>query len=325
MYTHHTITVLHNQTDPTSPEDVLDIERQAIWIEEILKGKGYKTLLVPFSLDALSTLERMNRDNPILVFNLVDSAPGEENLAYLVPGLLEHMQLPYTGCSLQNLFVTTNKMLAKRVLKASGIDTPPWVCKGETEALKESTIRRYIIKPISEDASIGLDESSIVSSETVMANLQIKEKALLTPCFAEAFIEGREFTACMYGTAKSCKVLTPYEWVFQGYEEHQEEKIITYDAKWNEGSFGYEHIVANYHADASDLPLLEKLTAIAQACWQAFSLTGYARVDFRVDEGGKPWVLEVNCNPSFYGFYHLALEGGFPFEDLVQDIVEQGH
>ena len=129
----------------------------------------------------------------------------------------------------------------------------------------------------------------------------------------------------MYGTAKSCKVLTPYEWVFQGYEEHQEEKIITYDAKWNEGSFGYEHIVANYHADASDLPLLEKLTAIAQACWQAFSLTGYARVDFRVDEGGKPWVLEVNCNPSFYGFYHLALEGGFPFEDLVQDIVEQGH
>ena len=323
MYTNHTIIVLHNQILPTSLEDVLDIERQAKWIEEILQEKGYKTLLVPFTLDNLTLLTTMNCDNPILVFNLTDSAPGEENLAYLVPGLLEHMNLPYTGCSLQNLFVTTNKMLAKRVLKAAGIGTPPWVCKDETEALKDSAIKRYIIKPISEDASIGLDESSIVSAETIITELKNKEGTLLTPCFAEAFIEGREFTACMYGAPESCKVLTPYEWVFQGYEEHQKEKIITYDAKWTENSFGYEHIVAKYHAEACDLSLLDKLTSIARQCWQAFSLTGYARVDFRIDEEGKPWVLEVNCNPSFYGFYHLALEGGFPFEDLIQDIVEQ--
>jgi len=323
MYKNHTITILHNQIHPTSPEDVLDIERQAQWIAEILQEKGYKTLLVPFSLENLSMLVAMNKDTPILVFNLTDSAPGEENLAYLVPGLLEHMNLPYTGCSLQNLFVTTNKMLAKRVLKAAGIDTPPWVCKDETEALIDSAIKRYIIKPISEDASIGLDESSIVSAETVVGELKAKEETLLTPCFAEAFIRGREFTACMYGTPKNCTVLTPYEWVFQGYEEHQKEKIITYDAKWTENSFGYEHIVAKYSADASDLPLLDKLTEKAHQCWQAFSLTGYARVDFRIDEEGKPWVLEVNCNPSFYGFYHLALEGGFPFGDLVQDIVEQ--
>ncbi len=323
MYTKHTIIVLHNQILPNSPEDVLDIERQANWIEEILREKGYRTLLLPFSLDALSLLETMNKDKAVLVFNLTDSAPGEENLAYLVPGILEHMGLPYTGCSLQNLFITTNKMLTKRILKAGGIDTPPWVCKDETEALKENSIRRYIIKPISEDASIGLDDSSIVSAKSVVSELKAKEEAMNTPCFAEAFIEGREFTACMYGTPEKCRVLTPYEWVFQGYEEHQKEKIITYDAKWTENSFGYGHIVAKYHADASDLSLLENLTEITRKCWQAFSLTGYARVDFRIDEGGKPWVLEVNCNPSFYGFYHLALEGGFPFEDLIQDIVEQ--
>lgn len=323
MYINHPIVVLHNQIHPTSPEDVLDIERQAQWIAEILQTKGYKTQLAAFSLATLSLLATMNANNPILVFNLVDSAPGEENLAYLVPGILEHMSLPYTGCSLQDLFVTTNKMLAKRVLKSALIDTPPWIYKGETEALTNNPIKRYIIKPISEDASIGLDESSIVSADRVVAELEAKEKDLLTPCFAEAFIEGREFTACMYGTHESCKVLTPYEWVFPGYEEHQKEKIITYEAKWAEDSFGYNHIVAKYHAEEDDLPLLEKLTAIAHRCWQAFSLSGYARVDFRIDEKGKPWVLEVNCNPSFYGFYHLALEGGFPFEDLVQDIVEQ--
>lgn len=198
MYTKHTIIVLHNQILPNSPEDVLDIERQANWIEEILREKGYRTLLLPFSLDALSLLETMNKDKAVLVFNLTDSAPGEENLAYLVPGILEHMGLPYTGCSLQNLFITTNKMLTKRILKAGGIDTPPWVCKDETEALKENSIRRYIIKPISEDASIGLDDSSIVSAKSVVSELKAKEEAMNTPCFAEAFIEGREFTACMY-------------------------------------------------------------------------------------------------------------------------------
>ncbi len=323
MYTNHTIIVLHNQIQSTSPEDVLDIERQAKWIEEILQKQGYKTLLVPFSLEALSMLATMNSDTQIIVFNLVDSEPGKENLAYLVPGLLEHMHLPYTGCTLQNLYVTTNKMLAKRVLKAAGIETPPWVYRDETEPLNNSSLRRYIIKPISEDASIGLNDSSIVGAENVMVALKAKEEALLTPCFAEAFIEGREFTACMYGTTQECTVLTPYEWVFQGYEEHQKEKIITYDAKWTENSFGYEHIVAKYHADTCDQPLLEKLTAIALQCWKAFSLTGYARVDFRIDEKGKPWVLEVNGNPSFYGFYHLALEGEFTFGGLVQDIVEQ--
>ncbi len=92
MYTHHTSTVLHNQTDASSPEDVLDIKRQAIWIEQIVQGKGYKTLRVPFSLEKFSMLASLNRENPLLVYNLVDS---EENLAYLVPGILEHMGLPY--------------------------------------------------------------------------------------------------------------------------------------------------------------------------------------------------------------------------------------
>lgn len=323
MYTDHTIIVLHNQTSPSSAEDVLDIERQAIWIAETLQKRGYKTLLVPFSLENLSKLAAMDKEHPVLVFNLVDSEPGKESLAYLVPGILEHMGLPYTGSSLQNLFVTTNKMLAKRVMTAHGIATPPWVYRDETDALQDSAITRYIIKPVAEDASIGLDESSIVSRGSVGAQLESKEECLGTPCFAEAYIEGREFTACMYGEDGTGRVLTPYEWVFQGYEERQKEKIITYGAKWDDQSFGYGHIVARYHAQEGDLPLLEKLSSIAQECWQAFSLSGYARVDFRIDERGKPWVLEVNCNPSFYGFYHLALEEGFPFEDLLKDIIEQ--
>ncbi|NCB01259.1 MAG: ATP-grasp domain-containing protein [Spirochaetia bacterium] len=323
MYKNHTIAILYNQVTPDSPIDVLDIEIQAKWIEEILQSKGYRTLLVPFSLENLIMLSSLHKKNPVLVFNLVDSAPHEENLAFLVPGLLSHMNLPFTGCSLDNLYITTNKILTKRILKAHGVDTPPWVSEQEAQALENTSITRFIIKPTSEDASIGLDENSIVARDRVLNELSNKQQLLGSSYFAEAFIEGREFTTHMYGSREKVTLLTPYEWIFNGYEEEKKEKIITYDAKWTEKSFGYDHITPRYKAVDEDIPLLEKLVSITKKCWNIFNLYGYARVDFRIDKEGKPWVLEVNCNPSFYGFYHLAQEDGLKFEDIVEQIVEQ--
>ncbi|AEV28744.1 ATP-grasp enzyme, D-alanine-D-alanine ligase [Sphaerochaeta pleomorpha str. Grapes] len=325
MHTNHSIVILYNKPGLNAPEDVLDIVRQAEWIAEILSAKGYGVSLQPFSLQVLEELSQKHTETPLLVFNLVDSAPGEENLAYLVPGMLEYLQLPYTGCSLHSLYTTTDKMLAKRMLRSRGIATPDWVVFGETNTFVPSLRMQYLVKPVAEDASIGLGEDSLVQADSLHSVEEaIKQIAKKTKkeCFAEQFIEGREFTACMYGPKDNPVILTPYEWVFKDYEANNKAKIITYDAKWTENSFGYDHIEAKYHADEKDLPLLDTLSDIARQCWDTFSLKGYARVDFRIDEHNKPWVLEVNCNPSFYGFYHLALEGKFSFEDLVETIVE---
>ena len=324
MHTNHQIVILYNKPGLDAPEDVLDIVRQAEWIAEILTAKGHGVSLQPFSLDVLQALAHKHRETPLLVCNLVDSAPGEENLAYLVPGMLDYLQLPYTGCSLHSLYTTTNKMIAKRMLRSRGIATPDWVVLGETNTLQPSPHLQYLVKPVSEDASIGLGEDSLVqadSLESVEEAIKRMEGKTGKECFAEQFIEGREFTACMYGPKDNPVILTPYEWVFKDYEANNKAKIITYDAKWTENTFGYDHIEAKYHADGKDLPLLDTLSTIARQCWDTFSLNGYARVDFRIDEHNKPWVLEVNCNPSFYGFYHLALEGNFSFEDLVETIV----
>lgn len=323
MHTNHTVIILHNQVQDNAPEDVLDIVRQAHWIAEILQAKGYDAHLLPFSLQNLEVLVQNQKQSPILVFNLVDSAPGEERLAYLVPGLLEQLHLNYTGCSLDALYQTTNKVLAKRMLQAGGIDTPLWVSRSETQALKTIHSGRFLIKPTGEDASIGLDESCLVDVNQVLSTLEIKENQLKKACFAEQFIDGREFTACMYGTRHDCIVLPPYEWVFKEYEENHKAKIITYDAKWTEDTFGYNHIEPKYTIEHADEDLVQNLIAIAKKCWDIFSLQGYARVDFRIDREGKPWVLEVNCNPSFYGFYHLANENNLTFEDIVTSLVEQ--
>ncbi|NLE14557.1 MAG: D-alanine--D-alanine ligase [Spirochaetales bacterium] len=303
------IIILHNQIPSDAPEDVLDILRQAQWIEEILTQKGFSARLLPYSLAELEKL-----DKNVVVFNLVDSAPGEEMLSYLVPGILESLNLKYTGCSLANLFVTTNKVLAKKLMADHQLPTPALYSKESEKGL-------YLIKPTAQDASVGLDERCLVEHEEVEALLQEKEEQLHCPCFAERYIDGREFTVCMYGTKKDVHILPPYEWVFNDYGERA--RIITYDAKWTEQTFGYEHISAKYTHDEADKPLIHQLEVLAGACWKAFDLNGYARADFRIDGNNKPFILELNANPSFYGFYHLAKEWGFSFEDIIVSLVNQ--
>lgn len=178
MYKNHTIVILHNYYHEKSPEDIKDIGKQAHWISEILQSKGYDTRLMPFSLENLTLLSVMNKNNPIVVFNLVDSASNEESLAYLSSGLLEYMRIPYTGCTLDNLYITTNKVLTKQLLKEASIPTPWWFYRDENKTLLEESVTRFIIKPIKEDASIGLDEYSVVPSQKVIEILHEKKRSL---------------------------------------------------------------------------------------------------------------------------------------------------
>lgn len=305
------VIILHNQIPPNAPEDVQDILRQAQWIAEILTKNGYAATLLPYSLSALEQL-----DKQVVVFNLVDSAPHEEMLSYLVPGILESLHLSYTGCSLSTLFLSTDKVLAKRLLAEHRLPTPKLYSKESEKGL-------YLIKPTTQDASVGLDEHCLVEHDNVEAVMQEKQRVAGCPCFAEQYIDGREFTVCLYGTKEDVHILPPYEWVFNDYE--QRAKIITYDAKWTEKTFGYEHISAKYTHDAADKSLLEQLIQLSNACWNVFDLYGYARVDFRVDVQDHPFILELNANPSFYGYYHLATEWGFSFEDIILFLVEHPH
>ncbi len=324
MQTTPDIIILHNNVKQDSPTDVLDILVQAKWIEEILTEKGYTVRLLPFSFETIAQLAKQDPNHPPVVFNLVDSAPDEETLSYLIPGILSHFHLPYTGCSLDSLFLTTNKPLAKKLMHSNGIPTPCWIgLNASTASLPLVKDNWYLVKPIAQDASVGLDDDSLVLATSLQAvedAIHAKQQGSTTRYFAEQFIDGREFTACMYGRLENPTVLPPYEWVFDGFEEQHRAKIITYDAKWNDKSYGFEHIKAKYEIAPADKPLIARLEQIARQCWQVFELSGYARVDFRIDEQGNPWVLEINGNPSFYGFYHIANNLGIPFPSIVEHI-----
>jgi D-alanine-D-alanine ligase len=118
-------------------------------------------------------------------------------------------------------------------------------------------------------------------------------------------------------------VLPPAEIVFEGYGPDRP-RIVDYRAKWDADSFEYTHTPRRFEFPETERLLLKRLTETALAAWRCFGLAGYARVDFRVDDGGRPWILEVNANPCLSpdaGFAAALERAGIPFAMAVDRIL----
>ena len=101
-------------------------------------------------------------------------------------------------------------------------------------------------------------------------------------------------------------------------------RIVGYAAKWAENSFESRHTVRRFIDPQQEASLCEQLGQVALRCWDIFQLRGYARVDFRVDADGQPWVLEVNANPCISpdaGFAAAAAEEDISYSEAIQRIV----
>jgi len=274
-----------------------------------------------FSLDLAEVSARLRALRPDLVFNLVESVDGSGRFAYLAPSWLDFLGIPYSGCSTEAIFATGNKLFAKRMLKGQGIPTPPWIENEET-GVGTDQVGTWIIKFVWEHASIGLSQDSVVSrTELRQALSSVKTVA---DCFAEAYIPGREFNISVLGGPNGPEVLPPAELVFVDFPEGRP-KIVDYRAKWDEQSFEYHHTVRSFEFPAEDEHLLDQLRRLSLDCWRVFRLRGYARVDFRVDGQGQPWVLEINSNPCISrnaGFLAAADRAGLRPRDVVARIIE---
>jgi len=301
------IVILHSDVPPDASEDEQDCLRQADTIAGALRQLDYDPVLIPFVLDLGRTINALNSLQPEVVFNLVETVAGKGSLIYFAPALLDHLQIPYTGSGTEAIFLTSDKPLAKKIMHDAGIATPPWITDSGTPngAPSEGT---YIIKASWEHASVGLDEESVIkftNKEKLLEAIQERKKKFGGAFFAETYIDGREFNiALIAGEGGEVKVLPPAEMLFLGYAP-EKPKLLDYRAKWVEDTFEYDNTRRTMEFAGEDAPLLSQLKDIARKCWHLFGLRGYARVDFRVDKQGKPWVLEINANPC------LSLEAGF--------------
>ena len=317
--------VLHGEVPASAGRDEQDVLIQAGCVSRSLAEQGYEPAVIPVSANFLHLMDRLNVIQPDFVFNLVESILGQGRLIHMAPSILDYLKIPYTGARTEAIFVTSQKLMAKKFLQMNGLDTPPWITLDDAQG-KPFAPGLYIIKSVWEHASVGLDEDSVVSvqHEKKLHKLMIsKRESLGGACFAELFVAGREFNLSMLAGPEGPEVLPPAEIRFDDYPP-EKLHVVGYRAKWDEDSFEYRHTPRTFEFPAEDAPLLLKLMDLAIACWQLFDLKGYARVDFRVDEAGRPWILEINANSCLSpdgGFYAAAERRGLGFNQVIERII----
>jgi D-alanine-D-alanine ligase len=299
------VVILHGHVPEHASKDEQDVLVQVGVVAEALRDLGLQPLTLPLTLNLAAAAEQLQQLSPRLVFNLVESVQGQGQYAHLGPTLLEGLGLSFTGATAAAIFTASNKLVAKKILAASAIPTPVWL-SGEAALRRGAKMDGpYIIKSVWEHGSIGIDDDAVVTTWSELQEaLRRRQHHPAAPWFVERYIPGREFNLALLASVSGPEVLPPAEIEFHDYPVDKR-RIVGYRAKWEEGSFEYQHTFRRLAFPPDDGPLLAQLVDLAVRCWQLFELRGYARVDFRVDEAGRPWVLEVNANPC------LAPDSGF--------------
>jgi D-alanine-D-alanine ligase len=306
--------------------DQSDALVQAEAIGRTLSHLGHEPVDMTFSLDLKGFLQEIRDAYPQLVFNLVESVNGHGRLIHFPASILELLAIPYTGAPADALYLTSGKILTKKILAGAGIPTPSYHSPGDLRRKSIPLNGPYIIKSVWEHASVGLEESSVLpvkSSGQLLAEMEKRRASLGGDCFAEQFIDGREFNLSVLASREGPEVLPPAEMKFMDYPPGKW-KVVGYRAKWDEASFESLHTQRSFEFAKTERPLLQTLTDIAKKCWQLFGLRGYARVDFRVDERNQPWVLEINANPCLSpdaGFVAAASQAGLSYRQVVERII----
>ena len=314
--------ILHSAVPAGAPKDELDVLDEVAVVRRALEGLGYEALPLPFVLNIEAMADTLRELRPLFVFNLVETVCGQGQLIPLAPIMLDYLRIPYTGCPKDAIYLTSNKVLAKRLMHVRGVATPPWVDAGGRTGKGSGLKGAWLIKSVWEHASIGLREESVLRDPTddeILRALRERYDDEGQEYFAEQYIDGREFNLSLLAG----EVLPVPEIRFLDYPADKL-KMVDYRAKWEEETFEYQHTQRTFAAAEADQPLLLRLSEIARDCWGIFELRGYARVDFRIDALGQPWVLEINSNPGIApdsGYWAACERAGLPFERVVERII----
>src|SRR5437868_6804210 len=278
--------------------------------------------------DDLGEIRRLATEwKPHIAFNLLEGFDDITIFDQNVVSHLELLKLPYTGCNPRGLLMARDKSLSKKLLAYHRIAVP------EFEVVRIGRpIRRpkrlpfpLMVKSLTQEASIGISQASVVDSdEKLKERVAFIHGSIHTAAIVEQYIEGRELYVGLIGN-QLLQALPVWELYFTNMPEGSK-RIATDRVKWNAK---YQKKYGIDSGPANELPaeLSDEIQHLCKRAYRALELSGYARIDLRMDDAGNVWVLEANPNPQIAkgeDFAESAAKVGIGYEAMLQRILNLG-
>ena len=316
------------------PPDTLDgveNKEQAPWRTEYdvistLKDMGHEVLPVGVSNELGVIREAMEKHKPHVAFNLLEEFDGYPLFDQHVVSYLELRKQKYTGCNPRGLTLTHDKALSKKILAYHRIDVPRFSVFQPNRKVRRPNRLRFplFVKSVSDEGSVGIAKASIVrDDEKLKERVEFIHKQNQTAAIAEEYIEGREIYVGVIGNAK-LQAYTPWELIIKNLAEGAP-NIATGKLKWD---VAYQKKMGLVTQPANLTPALSKeFERLSKRIYRILGLSGYARIDYRLAEGDRIYVLEVNPNPQIAhneDFADSAEHSGVKYKTLLQKILTLG-
>lgn len=322
------VTILANKA--LSPEDPQYEKMEKDWdevehdISDALKEKGHAPNILGIKEDVKALFEGLINLKTDIVFNVCEAFKDDSQLEMHIAAALELCGFKYTGSSPQGLLLGQNKGLTKEILSYHDVKFPNFrIFPAGASDLRPSDLRfPLIVKPLKEDASIGINANSIVKNDDqLMERIHHVHEKLAQEAIVEEYIEGREFYVGILGNEK-LEPLPLIELDFANIPDNKP-KIYSYRAKWDAKYRKEKGIRSIFPKDISE-ELLHKIYETCKTAYHALNFQDYGRLDIRVTHDHEVYILEGNPNPYIAKGEDLpdaAEKMGIPYNDLIEKIL----
>jgi D-alanine-D-alanine ligase len=278
--------------------------------------------------DDLGEIRRLGTDwKPHIAFNLLEGFDDITIFDQNVVSHLELLKLAYTGCNPRGMLLARDKSLSKKLLAYHRIPIPEFEVFRIGRPIRRAKRLAFplMVKSLTQEASIGISQASVVDSdEKLKERVTFIHESIRTAAIVEQYIEGRELYVGILGN-QLLQALPVWELFFTGMPDGAR-RIATDRVKWSvkyQKKYGIDSGPAHELADAKS----EQLQHLCKRAYRALELSGYARIDLRLDEAGNPWVIEANPNPQIArgeDFAASAEKAGLSYETVLQRIINLG-
>jgi D-alanine-D-alanine ligase len=264
---------------------------------------------------------------PHIAFMMLEEFHGVAQYDHAIVSYLELMKQRYTGCNPRGLILSHDKALSKKILNYHRIPTPRFVVYRRRRKIRPMSRLKYpiLVKSATEDASFGISQNSIVTSDAALIDrVAFVHDTIGSDALAEEYIEGRELYVGVIGN-KQLSVFPVWEMFFRNMPDDVAH-IATARVKWNT-KYQKKHGIATGPAENMSSELASRIQKTCKRVYRALNMSGYGRIDLRMNSEGDIYVIEANANPNLeYGedFSESAEAAGISYEQLLTRVINLG-